>query len=309
MTHIFAVCRRAARACDERSRSRRDHHRRRRDRHRDRVRAGQARLQDAQHRQAAVRRLRPDEQLVRDRARPLLLARRRGDGLRGLLLLEGLGRLPRRAGRVGPRAGTCSPARSCSRAPPATTTRCCRTTTTSACSTRSGTRADARATVPIFDVHEFWPPVAARATPTSGTARRASSPARSTRPTPATSTIPRSPSHNLQRAAEAKGGEFLLPAQGDRDPPGRRHGARASRSTTATRDRRADRRQRRRPALVRDQPHGRRRGRHEDQDEGAAPRGAPRALAARTSTSRRTATTSPTATTASTSGPRPATTS
>ena len=45
--------------------------------------------------------LRPDEQLVLDRARALLVARRRGDGLRGLLLLEGLGELPRRRRRPG----------------------------------------------------------------------------------------------------------------------------------------------------------------------------------------------------------------
>ena len=45
--------------------------------------------------------LRADEQLVRDRARALLLARGRRHGLRGLLLLAGLGALPRRRRRHG----------------------------------------------------------------------------------------------------------------------------------------------------------------------------------------------------------------
>ena len=41
----------------------------------------QAGLQDAEHRQAAVGQLRADLQLVRDRACPLLVARRRRDGV------------------------------------------------------------------------------------------------------------------------------------------------------------------------------------------------------------------------------------
>ena len=82
---------------------RRGHHRRRRDRRRDRLRTRPQGLQDPQHRQAAGRGLRPHERVVRHRARALLLVGRRRDGLRGLLLLEGLGELPRRRGRVRPR--------------------------------------------------------------------------------------------------------------------------------------------------------------------------------------------------------------
>ena len=254
-----------------------------------------------------VGRLRPDVELVRDRARPLLVVRRRGDGVRGLLLLEELGRVPRGAGRVGPRqvhAVGHGPARERDRA---TTTRCCRTTTASACPYEEWDTATLERKVPIFDVHEFWPP---------------SRPSDDDFAAPRTQEAPgrdlharlglrqRSGALLAQPAARRRGqGRAVpLPPQGDRDPPGRRQGARRH-ARRRQRDRREDRRQRRGPALVRDQPHGGRRGRHEDQDEGAAPRGAPRPVAARASTTRRTATTSPTATTPSTSGPRRATTS
>ena len=48
----------------------------------------------------------PTEQLVRDRPRALLLARGRRDGLRGLLLLAGLGRYLGVADERGPRRVT-----------------------------------------------------------------------------------------------------------------------------------------------------------------------------------------------------------
>ena len=64
------------------------------------VRAGQARLADAERRQAPGGGLRLDRQLVRDHPHPLLDPRRLGARVRELLLLGRLGRLSGRARRA-----------------------------------------------------------------------------------------------------------------------------------------------------------------------------------------------------------------
>ena len=114
--------------------------------------------------------------------------------------------------------------------------------------------------------------------------------------------------HNVQRAAEARGAEFLFNAEVVEI---RRDGGRVAGVTLndGTTDRRTGGGQRRRTPLLRHQPDGRGRGGHEDQDPGAAPRGPPRARPSGLRLRERRAATPPTATPASTSGPRPATTS
>ena len=153
----------------------------------------QARLQDGQHRQAAGRGLRPDEQLVRDRPRALLLARGRRDGLRGLLLLAGLGRVPRRRGRIGPGAlhAVRHGAAQERHRPPREGARA--TTATSASSTRSGTTSELAAAHADLRHGRLLAAHAARRPALLGRARRASSTARSSPRARATSTTRSSP--------------------------------------------------------------------------------------------------------------------
>ena len=149
------------------------------------------------------------------------------------------------------------------RARPATTRRSSSTTATSASSTRSGTPT-AQGAHPVFDTHAFCPP------------KRPDDPHFWDSPsdeltgaiyTPGSGYIndPQLATHNLQRAAEAHGGEFLFRARSPRSAAsgGRVAGRHAQRRD---RDRRAGGGQRRRPALVPRQPDGGRRGRHERQD-------------------------------------------
>ena len=91
----------------------------------------------------------------------------------------------------------------------------------------------------------------------------------------------RSAAGHAQPAARQRGARRQVHVQGRgrRDPPGRRPRARRH-ADHGTRDRRAGRGQRRGTALVRDQPHGRRRGDDERQDPAVAPRGPPRPVAA-----------------------------
>ena len=131
--------------------------------------------------------------------------------------------------------------------------------------------------VPIFDVHEFWPP--SRPSDDDFAAPRAKKlPGAIYTPDSGYVNDPALSSHNLQRAAEAKGGQFLYRRKVTeiRQAGGKVLGVTLDDGSEIDAE---DRRQRRRPALVRDQPHGGRRGRHEDQDQGAAPRGAPRPVA------------------------------
>ena len=233
---------------------RRSDHRRRSDRHSHGVRAGQARLQDAQRRQAPVGRLRPDVQLVRHRARPLLVVRRRRDGLRGLLLLEGVGRVPGGAGRVGagqvhdvrhgpagerdgsPRQGA-APLRPPGRA------------------VRGVGHRDARAE----GAHLRRARVLAAF---ASVRRRFRRPAREEAPgrdLHARLRLRQRPGALVAQPSARRRGQgraVRLPPQGHRDPPGKRPRDRGD-ARRRQRDRRQDRRQRRRPPLVRDQPHGR----------------------------------------------------
>ena len=241
---------------------RRDHHRRRRDRSVDRVRA----LPSAGYKTLNIDKLpaaglRADEQLVLDRARPLLLARRRGDGPRGLLLLAGLAALPRRsatsrAWRKYMHSGTVL--------------------------LGSGTghhekvlkhyrdlgvehelwdNDELRRRIPIYDTARVLAAQAPGRPALLGPVRAASSTARSTRPARATSTTRSWPRTTSSAPPRRTAASSCSAREVGRDPPRQRPRQRASRSTDGHRDRRAGRRQRRRPALVRDQPHGRRRGR------------------------------------------------
>ena len=285
---------------------RRRDHRCRSDRHRDGIRARQARLQDAEHRQAALGRVRPDVELVRDRARPLLVVRRRGDGVRGLLLLEEVGRVSRRRGRVRPRevhAVGHDPARE-RHGPPRQGAAALRPARRPL---RGVGHGDARGQGADLRRARVLAAVAA----VRSRLRRAAHEEAAGRRLHARLRLRQRPGALVAQPAARRRGAgraVHLPPQGDRDPPGQRQGDRRH-ARRRQRDRREDRRQRRRPTLVRDQPHGGRRGRHEDQDQGAAPRGAPRAVAPGLRLREATATTSRTATTPSTSGPRPATTS
>ena len=132
--------------------------------------------------------------------------------------------------------------------------------------------------MPIFDTHAFWPPKRPE-DPRFWDGSEQELPGAIFTPGSGYVNDPQLATHNLQRAAEAKGGEFMFRAAvGEiRRSNGRVTGVDADRRPG---DRGADRHQRRRPALVRHQPHGRRRGGHEGQDARAAPRGPPRALAA-----------------------------
>ena len=187
---------------------RRGDHRRRSDRHGHGIRALQARLQDAQHRQAPVGRLRPHVELVRDRARALLVVRRSGDGVRGLLLLEGLGGVPRGARRGGARDATCS------RAPILLESATGHHDKVLPHYDRLGVpyeewdTATLEQKAPIFDVHEFWPP--SRPSDDDFTAPRTKKlPGAIYTPDSGYVNDPALSSHNLQRAAEARGGAFL----------------------------------------------------------------------------------------------------
>ena len=222
---------------------RRSDHRRRSDRHGHGIRARQARLQDAEHRQAPVRRLRPHVELLCDRARPLLVVRRRGDGVRGLLLLEGLGAVPGdarrvRAGEV--HAGGHGPARERDRPP-----------RQGAAPLRPPRRAvrglghrDARAEG--ADLRRAR--VLAAVAPLGRRLRRAAheeAPGRDLHARLRLRQRPRAVVAQPAARVRGQGRPVPLPPQGDRDPPGRRPRARRH-ARRRQRDRREDRRQRRR---------------------------------------------------------------
>ena len=132
--------------------------------------------------------------------------------------------------------------------------------------------------VPVYSTDAFWPPKRPD-DPHFWDEPQAELDGAIFTPARATSTIPQLATHNLQRAAEAKGGEFRFRAEVAEI---RRAGGRVAGVTLDRRhrDRRPGRGQCRRPALVRHQPHGGRRGRDERQHPRAEPRGPPRALAA-----------------------------
>ena len=118
------------------------------------------------------------------------------------------------------RPGTCSRARSCSRAAPAITRRCSSTTATSGSSTRSGTTRSCgggcRSTTPARSGRRSGP-----MTRTSGTRPAASSTARST---PRLGLRQRPPAGDSQPPARRRGQRrrVPVPGRGGRDPPRQR---------------------------------------------------------------------------------------
>ena len=188
--------------------------------------------------------LRADEQLVRDRARALLVARGRRDGLRGLLLLAGLGALPRRRRRHGHRAlhAVRHGAAQERHRPPREGPRA--TTATSASSTRSGTTPRSSRRSPSTRTDAFWPP------------RRPDDPHFWDEPqaeldgaifTPGSGYVNDPAARHPQPAARGRGQgrRVPLPRRGRRDPP-RRRPRRRRHADRRHRDRRAGRGQRRR---------------------------------------------------------------
>ena len=125
-----------------------------------------------------------------------------------------------------------------------------------------GHRRRSSRSVPIFDVHEFWPPSRARTTRLRGASARGSCRARSTRPTRATSPTRSSPpTTSSVRRRKRAGGEFLFNRRGvvaiDKDASGRVAGVTLD---DGTEDRDPGvRRECRRPALLQGQRDGRRR--------------------------------------------------
>ncbi len=95
-------------------------------------------------------------------------------------------RLPRCRPTTPVRPGTCSRARSCSRAAPVTTRRCSATTATSGIEYEEWDNAELRRRMPIYDTERVLAAEASRATRTSGISRTPSSTAPSSRPARAT---------------------------------------------------------------------------------------------------------------------------
>ena len=118
-----------------------------------------------------------------------------------------------------------------------------------------------RERMPIYDTHAFYPAQAPGGPELLGQLGAGAADGAVFTPGSGYVNDPQLATHNLQRAAEAKGGEFLFRKAevGEiRRDNGRVTGVTL---TDGDGDRRADRHQRRRSALVRHQPHGGRRGR------------------------------------------------
>ena len=219
----------------------------------------------------------PDERVVRHRARALLLVGRRRDGVRGLLLLEGLGGLPRRRGRVRPgevhelrHAAAREPDRPPREGPQALSRRRRRVRGVVA-GAAQGAHADLRHARVLSAQAARRPALLG---PVRGRAHG--------RDLHAGLGLRQRPAARVAQPPARRRGAWRrvpLPRDGHRDPPGQRP-RRGRHPRRRARDRRAGRHQRRRPALRHRQRDGRRDGRHERPHEAAAPRGPPRPRAA-----------------------------